>query len=65
MQDNLQIPYGIFDFKRIRTEGYCYDVAEEEDFAERVFNSGMALRLHLHRSPVNNTNTASREKLCT
>ena len=24
MQDNLQIPYGIFDFKRIRTEGYCY-----------------------------------------
>ena len=24
MQDNLQIPYGIFDFKRIRTEGYYY-----------------------------------------
>ena len=24
MYDNLQIPYGIFDFKRIRTEGYCY-----------------------------------------
>ena len=24
MQDNIQIPYGIFDFKRIRTEGYCY-----------------------------------------
>ena len=24
MHDNLQIPYGIFDFKRIRTEGYCY-----------------------------------------
>lgn len=22
MHDNLQIPYGIFDFKRIRTEGY-------------------------------------------
>ncbi len=22
MQDNLQILYGIFDFKRIRTEGY-------------------------------------------
>ena len=24
MQDNLQIPYGISDFKRIRTEGYYY-----------------------------------------
>ncbi len=24
MENNLQIPYGIFDFKRIRTEGYCY-----------------------------------------
>ena len=24
MSDNLQIPYGIFDFKRIRTEGYYY-----------------------------------------
>jgi hypothetical protein len=24
MQDNLQIPYGIFDFKRVRTEGYYY-----------------------------------------
>ena len=24
MQDNLQIPYGIFDFKRSRTEGYYY-----------------------------------------
>ncbi len=24
MHDNLQIPYGIFDFKRIRTEGYYY-----------------------------------------
>ncbi len=24
MKDNLQIPYGIFDFKRIRREGYCY-----------------------------------------
>ena len=24
MQGNLQIPYGIFDFKRIRTEGYYY-----------------------------------------
>ena len=24
MQDNLQIPYGIFDFKRFRTEGYYY-----------------------------------------
>ena len=24
MQDNLQIPYGISDFKRVRTEGYYY-----------------------------------------
>ena len=24
MQEHLQIPYGIFDFKRIRTEGYYY-----------------------------------------
>ena len=24
MHDTLQIPYGISDFKRIRTEGYCY-----------------------------------------
>ena len=24
MKDNLQIPYGIFDFKRIRREGYCH-----------------------------------------
>ena len=24
MNGNLQIPYGVFDFKRIRREGYCY-----------------------------------------
>ena len=24
MQDNLQIPYGISDFKRVRAEGYYY-----------------------------------------
>ena len=23
-EKNLQIPYGVFDFKRIRNEGYCY-----------------------------------------
>ena len=56
MNDNLQIPYGVFDFKTIRNEGepeawvksfkpwydgYCF--SEEKVGKESVFNSDMVL----------------------